>query len=145
MNVIVYTALAAWAVAQLLKVVVGLFRHGRSDAARIGWRLVWAGGMPSSHSSVVAATLATIGLEVGPASPEFGLAFVLTAIVLHDRSKLHHMYLVFQQHFPDLRAKAQTDPVLRDLVGHTTGEIVAGLFVGAAVAFGRAWMLGIGA
>jgi hypothetical protein len=140
MTPIVYTAVAAWALSQLLKVAVAFVRIGKGESARVVWRLVWAGGMPSSHSAFTTSTLLVIAFTEGVKSPLFGLAFVLTAIVIYDRTKFHHIYCVFQDRFPALAAAAEEDPMLKDLVGHTTAEVAAGIGIGV-VAAGITWLL----
>ncbi|MCP4006620.1 MAG: divergent PAP2 family protein [bacterium] len=143
MTPIVYTAVAAWALSQLLKVVIAFLRIGRGESGRVVWRLVWAGGMPSSHSAFTTSTLVMIALTEGIGSSLFGLAFVFTAIVIYDRTKLHHIYLIFQSHFPALATEAARDPRLKDLVGHTTAEVAVGVAIGLAAA-GITWALTAG-
>lgn len=140
MSPIVYVALAAWAISQLIKVLVAFVRIGRSESSRVVWRLAWAGGMPSSHSAITTSMLVMIALLEGTKSPIFGFAFVVTAIVLYDRAKLHHIYLVFIDRFPSLAAKVDKDPMLEDLVGHSIAEVLTGTAIGAAVAW-IAWTL----
>ncbi len=134
MTPIVYAAVAAWALAQLLKIAVAFARIGRGEKARIVWRFVWAGGMPSAHSAFVTAAFLTAAWAEGLASPAFGLSFVLTAVVIHDRIKLHHIYLVFQERFPSVAAAAESDPVMKDLVGHTVAEVTVGGALGIVAA-----------
>ena len=135
MTPIIYAAVTAWALAQLLKVLVAFVRIGRGESSRVVWRLVWAGGMPSSHSAFTTSTLVMIALMEGLKSPLFGLAFVVTAIVIYDRAKLHHIYVVFIDRFPSLAAEVEEDPMLEDLVGHTSAEILTGVAIGAAAAW----------
>lgn len=134
MTPIVYAAVAAWALSQMLKVVIAFARIGRGESARVVWRLVWAGGMPSSHAAFTTSTLLVVAAVEGLSSPIFGLAFVLTMIVIYDRVKLHHMYKVFQSRFPALEAAVKGDPVLEDLVGHTAAEVAAGIGIGVLAA-----------
>jgi uncharacterized protein len=131
---IVYSAVAAWALSQVLKVVIAFARIGRGESARVVWRLVWAGGMPSSHAAFTTSTLLVVAAMEGLDSPVFGVAFVLTTIVIYDRTKLHHIYEVFQSRFPALAAAAEEDPRLKDLVGHTTAEVGAGIGIGMLAA-----------
>lgn len=139
MTPIVYAAATAWLLSQITKVIVGFARLGRSDVTRVPWRLVWAGGMPSSHSAFVTAALITVAWRDGFSDSAFGLAFVLAAVVIYDRNKLFHMYGVFQDRFPELAAKVREDPVLQDLVGHRTSEIAVGIAIGLLSAFLIGW------
>jgi acid phosphatase family membrane protein YuiD len=133
---IVVSGLLAWALSQVAKVFVGLFRVGRSDAGRAMWRLIWAGGMPSSHSALITSSALAVGFVARFDSAVFGLAAVLAAIVLYDRAKLHHMYQVFQSRFPGLLEAVAADPMLRDLVGHTPAQVFVGVLIGITTAFG---------
>ena len=134
MMLILVGAAIAWASSQVMKVLLSLARVGASDIARIRWRLVWAGGMPSSHAAVVSATVVLVGVQEGMRSPIFAVTFVLAAIVVYDRAKLYHMYDVFRRQFPVLSTAVAADPVLQDLVGHTPLQVLAGAAVGIAAA-----------
>jgi acid phosphatase family membrane protein YuiD len=140
MTPILYSVVAAWALSQLFKVVIAFVRIGRGESARLVWRLVWAGGMPSSHSAAVASTLLMVALIDGPRSSLFGVAFVVAAIVVYDRAKMHHLYQVFQSRYSSLAEAAREDPKMKDLVGHTIGEIVVGILIGF-VAAALTWAL----
>src|SRR5258708_490921 len=131
MTPVVYGAAVAWGVSQIAKVIFGIARVGVSDVDRMTWRLIWAGGMPSSHSALATSTVVLIGLTDGVSNALFGLAFVFAAVVLYDRAKLYHMYDVFQKKFPVLAEAAAADPVLRDLVGHTPAQVAGGAVIGA--------------
>jgi len=134
-NIVIITAIIAWAVGQILKVVFGFFNLGRSDISRISWRLIWAGGMPSSHSAFTVSTSLIIGLIDGFNSHLFALSLILTIIVIYDRSRMNHIYKVFQQKYPSLGDDVNSDPVLKDLVGHTFPQILAGIIIGFITAF----------
>src|SRR3990172_10886559 len=72
--------LTAWASAQLVKVPLNYLLNRRWD-----WVLLLrAGGMPSSHSALVAAVAHAIGLFVGFDTPLFGLALAVAIIVIYD-------------------------------------------------------------
>jgi acid phosphatase family membrane protein YuiD len=75
-----------------------------------------------------------VALKEGLASSSFGLAFILAAIVIYDRTKLFHMYAVFQGRFPGLAKEVERDPILQDLVGHTLAQVLVGILIGAAAA-----------
>ena len=130
MTAIVASAVLAWAISQISKVGYGVLRHGASDLSRMTWRLIWAGGMPSSHCAFVTAAVVVVGAREGWGSNLFGLALIVFAVVVYDRGKLHHIYCVLQDKFPPFKEQVCDDPMLRDLVGHTTAEIVAGVIIG---------------
>ena len=132
MNDILSAALAAWIVAQTVKVVCGLLRYGKQDKSRIMWRIIWAGGMPSVHSAVITATAVTVLHTAGVESSIFGLTTIMCLIVIYDRSRMYSIYNTFQKRYPDFAREIKADPVLKDLVGHRISEIIIGVIIGVA-------------
>ena len=127
---IVIAAMAAWVISQLLKVIIGIIIYGKGDLCRIRWRLMWASGMPSSHSAVTVSALIVMGLSQGLNSPVFALAFLLTSIVIYDRSRMFHTFTYLQSRFPDLKRAIGDDPILRALIGHKLLEVAVGVVIG---------------
>jgi acid phosphatase family membrane protein YuiD len=79
-NRVLAAALFSWSLAQILKIPLEFIRTHRWN-----WALFFsAGGMPSSHSALVAAAAHAIGLNMGFDSPVFALAVVLAMIVIYD-------------------------------------------------------------
>jgi uncharacterized protein len=130
MNTILLAALAAWTMAQAVKVLFGFIKYGRDDRSRVMWRIIWAGGMPSVHSSVITSVAVTILHTAGVESTIFGLAAVMSLIVIYDRGRMYSIYNTFQKKYPDFAAEIQVDPILKDLVGHRPFEIIAGIIIG---------------
>jgi len=130
MNHLIITVISAWLFSQIAKVVYGLFRYGKDDFSRVTWRLIWAGGMPSSHSAFTTSAVVFSGLLYGLETEFFGLTLMLAIIVIYDRSKLNHIYKKFQEKYPSLKRDVQKDNELKDLVGHTTSEIIVGIIIG---------------
>jgi uncharacterized protein len=140
MNTILLAALAAWIIAQTVKVLFGFIRYGRDDRARVIWRIIWAGGMPSVHSSVITSVAITILHTAGAESAIFGLAAIMSLIVIYDRSRMYSIYNTFQKRYPDFAVAIQADPVLKDLVGHRPSEIIAGVIIGAVSGLGLSFL-----
>ena len=79
------SALFSWIISQVLKSVIDIFRHRPRSARTIILHLLWAtGGMPSSHSAVVAALATSIGFIVGVGSPIFVLTVFYGFITIRD-------------------------------------------------------------
>ena len=73
-------ALVAWLIAQFLKLPLEYWQTGE-------WRfeiLLGSGGMPSSHSALVAGLAWGFGLHSGFSTNEFAVAVVLAMIVIYD-------------------------------------------------------------
>ncbi len=135
MNTIIIAAIISWVIAQLAKILVGLMRYGINDKHRMLWRVVWAGGMPSAHSAMVASCALTIFLTYGGQSLLFGLSLVTACIIIYDRSRMYAIYHTFQNRYPALKQKVQNDPLLKDLIGHRFSEILMGILIGLGSAF----------
>ncbi len=131
MNTILLAALAAWVMAQAVKVLFGFIRYGSDDRSRVIWRIIWAGGMPSVHSAVITSVAITILHTKGVESAVFGLAAVMGLVIIYDRGRMYSIYNTFQKRYPDFAEEIQVDPVLKDLVGHRPSEIIAGVIIGA--------------
>ncbi len=78
---ILVLAVAAWAVAQIIKVLVPLCREHRLDLERV----FGSGGMPSSHSAFVCACSAATGQLCGWRSALFAISVVIAIIVMYER------------------------------------------------------------
>ena len=126
--------LVAAAVAQLVKIVLGVIR-GNAD----GWRQVWSyGGMPSIHAAftVSLCTVLLLGQGIGPA---LAVAVVFTLLMLNDALMLRrqvgdHARVIDQlvEQLPDNTEYKY--PILTVRIGHTFPEIIIGAVLGAVLA-----------
>lgn len=110
-----------------------------------------SGGMPSSHSSTVAALTMAIGLYEGFGSSVFAIAFIFTSVVAYDAMGVrlaagrHAAALnLLVEEFFKLRELAKSDDPnrgrlviqrFRERLGHSVGEVFTGLGFGAAIAY----------
>lgn len=133
MNSIIASAVTAWIATQSIKIVWGLARYGSGDICRIPWRILWAGGMPSTHSAVVTATTITVLFHSGVESMLFGVTLVVSCIIIYDRLRMRSIYNAFQKIFPSLEEAVQKDPLLTDLIGHRILEVIVGILTGVSV------------
>ncbi|MFN9546943.1 MAG: divergent PAP2 family protein [Cyanobacteriota bacterium] len=148
-NAVLAWGLAACGVAQLSKLLIELVAHRR-------WRpavLVETGGMPSSHSALMTGTSAGIGWLHGFADPLFALAAVVTFVILYDASGVRRaagLTAARVNGLPDglwdihpARGSVDQEPVIHPLkenLGHTRLEVLAGSLIGPAVALpGLVW------
>ncbi|XXG45073.1 hypothetical protein AAC387_Pa02g0251 [Persea americana] len=126
------SALIAFFLAQSFKVLTGWFKDRRLDAKH----LIGSGGMPSSHSATVTALAAAVGFQDGFGGSLFATATILACVVMYDSSgvRLHagRQAEVLNQIVYELPAEhplADTRP-LRELLGHTPPQVVAGGVLG---------------
>lgn len=129
------TPFLAWLIAGILKFCVNSVRAGQLAFGLIGY-----GGLPSNHSAIVSSMAVLIALKEGLHHPAFGVALTLAFIVMLDASSLRrqvgkHAAAINQLSSADLERKA-----LRERMGHTPVEIIAGIAVGVCVAAGVHWI-----
>jgi acid phosphatase family membrane protein YuiD len=128
------TAVVAWLLAQLLKPPVEYLRKGKWN-----WGYLFsAGGMPSSHSSLMVGATMGIGLHTGFDTPVFALSIAMTMIVIYDaagvrREAGRHAEKINILINELLAGHPISDRELREVLGHTPMEVVGGVFLGLAV------------
>ncbi len=124
----------AWFISQVIKVLRGV-RKGR----RFNFRWLFdTGGMPSSHSATVGALATSVGLYYGFVSMPFLITFIFTIITLSDaagvRRSVGRQASILNKMLDDLYEKGQVpDARLKELLGHTPIEVLAGTFLGIVV------------
>ena len=134
-NHILIPALIAWSLAQAIKVPIDYFR-----ARRWNWALLLSvGGMPSSHSALVASTAHAIGLHVGFDSPIFALAVVVAVVVIYDATGIRRQAGIHAEIINTMiNDLAAGHPLkgeqLREVLGHTPIQVLAGTLLGLAIA-----------
>jgi acid phosphatase family membrane protein YuiD len=134
-NRILIATLAAWSLAQIIKIPLE-FLHTR----RWNWSLLLrAGGMPSSHSALVAALAHSIGLHVGFNSAMFAMAFALSMIVIYDATGIRrqagkHAEIINTMIKDLVEGHPLREEQLREVLGHTPLEALGGTLLGLLVA-----------
>ena len=140
-NAALLAALTAWSLAQIIKVPLEYLQTRRWNWAL----LLRAGGMPSSHSALVAAVAHTIGLQEGFSSALFALAFVLAMIVIYDATGIRrqagkHAEIINTMIQDLVEGHPLRQEQLREVLGHTPLEALGGTLLGVLVAQ-VGWML----
>jgi acid phosphatase family membrane protein YuiD len=136
-----FAACVAGAVAQAIKLVLALTRPGQ-----IGLR-AWLNlpGMPSTWAAVCGALCTTVWRREGTESPLLAATAAFSCLVLYDALKLRRsagrqagllnaIARDLQLHRPDAAGRH-----LRELLGETPAQVLAGLALGIAV--GLPWPL----
>jgi acid phosphatase family membrane protein YuiD len=135
-NSVFITALLSWFIAQLLKVITVLITNKHLDFSRF----VGSGGMPSSHSSFVVALTVAVGLKDGFGSTLFAVSLAMSMVVMYDAAGVRRaagQQAKILNRIVDKWGKEDftlTEKKLKELLGHTPVEVVAGAFLGIAVA-----------
>lgn len=134
-NYIFWTSFTAWAVAQTIKVVLGVFREKRFN---FRW-FVGTGGMPSSHAASVAALSTSVGITHGFDSALFAISLTFTLIVMFDaqtvRFSAGKQAKVLNRMLDDIYWKHKLDEEkIKEFLGHTPVQVFVGAFLGIVVA-----------
>ena len=135
-NKVFIITLYAWIIAQAIKVIIGVIRQRRFD---FRW-LIGTGGMPSSHAAGASCLATILGLECGFNSVYFALAASFAIVVMFDaqgvRRSTGRQARILNKIMDDIywRGRA-SEGRLRELIGHTPIEVLAGALLGIAVAF----------
>ena len=141
MNEILTVALLGWLTAQVLKTIINFILLGKFQLERM-----WGdGGMPSAHSATVCAMTIAAARSEGVSSPIFAVAAVLAIITMHDamgvRYETGEQAKVLNQMIEQwIDISEQNSPLLQNLhlkemVGHTPLQVLAGVVVGVVVGF----------
>ncbi len=133
-NTVLTVAIASWATAQIIKIIIELIRVKKLDLSLI----MSSGGMPSSHSSFVTSCAMALGFENGFNSDLFALGAVLSMVVMYDASGVRRQagkhaeilnIMVKMIEHPNLERKED----LKVLLGHTPLQVFAGAVLGIIV------------
>ena len=126
----------AWSAAQILKPIVYWAVNRKWD-----WRwFLTAGGMPSAHSAAFSALTMATALIDGLGSAAFAIASVTSVVVLYDAAgvrrsagqQAHVLNQILEELFS---GRPIAEEHLRELIGHTPFEVIAGAMLGATISF----------
>jgi len=136
-NIILMTTITAWFTAQVLKTITNFWKKGEFRAER----LVGAGGMPSSHTALVVSLASAVGFNQGIDSPLFAVAVVVAGIVMYDAAGVRRaagkQARILNKLIYDLREEHSIrESRLKELLGHTPLEVLAGAILGFLIAYG---------
>ena len=136
-NRIFVSAVLGWFIAQVLKTIIHMFL----TKTFVAERMIGSGGMPSSHSATVCALATATGMVYGGGSFEFAIAVILAIIVMHDamgvrretgiQAKVINEML---EVFTNMGKKMSPEEKLKEFVGHTPLQVLAGAILGILIA-----------
>lgn len=112
---------------------------------RLEWNLLWStGGMPSSHSALVAALAMSVGMHTGFGSPVFAVSVVLAMVVMYDAAGIRQAAGKQAQKINAiveelLAGHPLNEEQLRELLGHTPLQVLVGALIGALAG----WLLNL--
>ncbi len=131
-NLVLSLSIFSWATAQILKGIVVVLQEHRFDIHRF----LDSGGMPSSHSSFVCTCATTVGKLYGFSGPMFAVSTVVAVIVMYDAFNVRRAageqakrlnYIM--NNWADM-SPAHFGQELKELLGHTPLQVIAGALLG---------------
>lgn len=127
------TPFFTWLVTGASKFLINSLRE-----RRLAFDLIGYGGMPSNHCAIVSSMTVLIALKEGIDNPAFGVALAFSLIVIFDASSLRNKVAQHAKLLNTLNASlSESEQIkpLRERVGHSKLEIIAGILTGALCAF----------
>jgi acid phosphatase family membrane protein YuiD len=136
-NYVLWTALVGWLLAQGLKPIIEYLRKHEWN-----WALFFAaGGMPSSHSSLVTSTALAAGLYTGFENPLFAVTLAFAMVVVYDAMGVRRQSGMQAKKINILveellKGHPINEKHLLEAVGHTPLEALGGVLLGIIVTMG---------
>ena len=137
-NRFLITSISSWFIAQFVKTVIHAVVNRELDMTR----LFGDGGMPSGHSATVTSLATMSALVYGTGSFQFAVAGILAIIVCHDATGVRRetgkqavLLNELIKAFEVLSTEKLPEVKLKEFVGHTPVQVLAGITVGVANAF----------
>ena len=130
-NKYIYVPFFLWFGIQLFKLIYDLWTTKKFNFKRI----MGAGGMPSSHSAVVAGIATLIGKYEGVGTPIFALALIVAFVVMYDACGIRRaagkqaVLLNKLIETPGLTGM-QVSERLVEVLGHTPVQVFVGALIG---------------
>lgn len=130
-NRIFLITLTVWILAQATKVIGGYFKEKRFN---FRW-FIGTGGMPSSHAAGASALATCIGLDQGFDSAIFAIAASFAMVTMFDAQGVRRatglQATILNKMMEDIYWKGQIEEKrLKELVGHTPIQVLAGFLFG---------------
>ena len=133
-NKVLISSVIAWILGQFLKFPLEFIFNKRWN-----WGIIFgSGGLPSSHSALVTAVTLSIGLQEGFNTSLFVLSAAMALIVIYDAAGVRRQAGIhaekineIMRHFIESGHFPEED--LKEMLGHTPLEVIAGVILGALV------------
>ena len=137
-NPFLLIGLSSWFWAQLIKTIIHAIVTKSIDFTR----LIGDGGMPSGHSATVCAVATSAGILYGLGSFPFAISVIVAIIVMHDamgvRLETGRQAVIINdivEAFNSLASEKLPEAKLKEFVGHTPLQVIAGILLGVANTF----------
>lgn len=126
----------SWFLSQFIKMLRGVYKQKKLS---MRW-LFGTGGMPSSHSATVACLATVSGLYFGFNSLLFLIVLIFSIITMFDaagvRRNVGRQAVILNRMLDEIATKGGfQEKRLKELLGHTPVEVLAGALLGIFLAF----------
>lgn len=130
MSIYLIAPFFTWFVAGATKFLFNSIR-----ARRLAFDLIGYGGLPSTHSSIVSCAVVLLWIREGANSPLLLVAITLAFVVILDASSLRRHVGRQAEQINKLNQNTSDYTKLRERIGHTKSEVLAGIATGAICAY----------
>ena len=134
-NQVFLVTFSAWLLAQVIKIIIGVKKE-----RRFNFRWIYEpGGMPSAHTATVAALSTAVGLRFGFDTGLFAVTLIFAVMIMFDAGGFRRMVgrqaTILNKIIDDIYAKKKVEEKkVRELLGHTPVQVIAGATLGILVA-----------
>ena len=135
-NPVLLACISSWFCAQFIKTVISIL-YGRIDSLyELVENLIWkTGGLPSSHSALVASLSTTVGFRNGISSDIFILSLCFFMVTIRDAVGVRRSNGIQAQKINEIgRLLNKKDIIdykpIREVNGHTPMEVTIGCLLG---------------
>jgi acid phosphatase family membrane protein YuiD len=132
-NPFLLTSVSSWLIAQIVKVLIHWAIYKKLNLERF----YGDGGMPSGHSATVSSLMVVCGLACGTDSAIFAISAILALIVCHDAMGVRRetgkqavLLKELTKAFSALANENLPEVKLKEFVGHTPIQVLAGILIG---------------
>lgn len=132
-NPFLIASISSWLIAQVMKMILYSIMNKKLD---FGW-MISDGGMPSCHSATVSSLALFSALSCGTGSFEFAVTLILAIIVCNDamgvRREAGKQAVILNEiikAFEVFETEKLPEVKLKEFVGHTPIQVLAGITVG---------------
>ncbi|MEA3560766.1 MAG: divergent PAP2 family protein [Candidatus Omnitrophota bacterium] len=134
-NGVFLVTMFAWTTAQMIKIIIGVKKERRFN---FKW-IFEPGGMPSAHTATVSALATSVGIYFGFGSGLFAVTLIFAIMIMFDAAGLRRSVGkqagILNRIVDDVyRNKKIEEQKLRELLGHTPIEVIAGAGLGILIA-----------
>ena len=140
-NYILTSSVLAWFLAQIIKTIIVFVQTKKFNFER----LFGPGGMPSGHSAMVCSAVVAVGRQYGVYDFEFAMIVMFALVVLYDamgvRRETGEQAKVLNKMLEQwIEVTEKNNPFLqnmhlKEMVGHTPLQVMAGFALGILVGF----------